>query len=163
MALNYSILETLVVPGGATVSTPESGFGKIYPRDDYYWYQLDVYDIERRLGLDLLLSCGLTYSSILDNGIAPYGAVLSLTLGPGMTFSNCQVVVDYITASQISTNNSPNPGDVLSFNGSEMTWVPSISINDIATLFGIDCGLGFTPSGTASYEGGSYSLQIVCV
>lgn len=162
MALNYSILETIVLPGGSILPSPTSDFSKLYPKDDLYWYQLDQYGVERRLGLDLLLSCGLTYSSILDNGIAPYGAILSLNLGPGMTFSNCQVIVDYVTASQISTNNSPNPGDRLTYNGSEMTW-EAISISDIASLFGIDCGIGFTPTGTSSYEGGSYSLHIICV
>jgi len=158
MALNYSILETIVLPGITSPSTPTIGFNKIYPKDDGYWYQLDDYGVERRFGLDLLLSCGLTYST----ASSPYGAVLSLNLGTGMTFSNCQIMVDYITASQILTNNSPNAGDRLTYNGSDLTWEP-ISISDIATLFGIDCGIGFTPTGTSSYEGGSYSLSIICV
>lgn len=139
-----------------------SGFESIYPKSDGYIYHVTSDFIERKLGHEILLSCGLTYSSILENAVAPYGSILSLNVSGGLTFSNCQLIIGSVTASQISTDNSPSNGNVLGFNGSGLTWTNKVNIDDIAALFGISCGVGYQATPTYSISGGIYNLGIYC-
>ena len=139
-----------------------SGFESIYPKSDGYIYHVTSDFIERKLGHEILLSCGLTYSSILENAVAPYGSILSLNVSGGLTFSNCQLIIGSVTASQISTDNSPSNGNVLGFNGSGLTWTNKVNIDDIAALFGISCGVGYQATPTYSTGGGIYNLGIYC-
>lgn len=160
----YSLLESLNISSTASLSvigTVSSGFNKFYPRKDSYLYYKNDFQVERRFSYGNI-GCGLTYSFILENSIAPYGAVLSLNVGSGMTVSNCDLVVDKIISSQIGSNNTPSSNSVLSYDGDDLNWVSKLTIDDIAKFFGTTCGAGYQPVGTYSYDGYKYTLRILC-
>jgi hypothetical protein len=159
----YSLFESVNISSTASLSigTVSNGFNKIYPIENFWYYRNDS-QVEKRFSYSLDLGCGLTYSYNLENSIAPYGSVLSINIGPGMTLSNCNLVVDKVSVSQIDSDNSPNINDVLSYNGSGLTWVSKLSIDDVAKFFGVTCGSGYQPVGTYSYDGYKYTLKVLC-
>jgi hypothetical protein len=76
----------------ATVSVPDSGFSKIYPQNDGYWYTQD--DTKRKR---------ISWYNEFKNGFATttstnsvYGLDVTLNIGPGLTFSTDDPNIVYV-------------------------------------------------------------------
>ena len=126
----------------ATVSNPESGYKKIYPKTGSdYWYTVDDQGNEKQIGVSLDVKNGLKLTTLSPSSI--YNYQLDLALGGGLTFSGdfagSLVSVSGLTAGSLSSVGGATAGYVLSVTGSgQFNWIqftaPGVSgtINRIA-------------------------------
>jgi hypothetical protein len=118
----------------ATVSTPDGGYKKIYPKStDQFFYIMDSTGYEKQLGLSFVANNGLS-STILPS-ISPYGNNLDVVIGYGLTFSGnypgSSINVSGLTANSLDSINSATAGYTLSAtaNGRFMWIIPSTGIS----------------------------------
>ena len=76
----------------ATVSNPESGYKKIYPKTGSdYWYTVDDQGYEKEIGVSLDVKNGLKLTTLSPSSI--YNYQLDLALGGGLTFSTTNFIL----------------------------------------------------------------------
>jgi hypothetical protein len=113
----------------ATVSNPESGYKKIYPKTGSdYWYTVDDQGYEKEIGVSLDVKNGLKLTTLSPSSI--YNYQLDLALGGGLTFSGdfagSLVSVSGLTAGSLSSVGGATAGYILSVTGSgQFNWIQS--------------------------------------
>jgi hypothetical protein len=159
-----------------SVSIPDAGFSKIYPKkgETSSWYIVDEANSEKRLALDYYIGAGLS-QSLLDID-SKYGYRLDVLIGPGLTYAsgpvqNSPISVAGLTPSMLSITGSFTTGYVLSTStySGEFAWVPFSNANikgdinrvakfggpdsltsSIITDTGLYVYIGSTPSNTSA-------------
>jgi hypothetical protein len=112
----------------ATVSNPDSGFKKIYPKTGSdYWYSIDDQGNEKQIGISLDIKNGLKLTTLSPSNIHNYQ--LDLALGGGLTFSGdyagSLLSVWGLTASSLGSVGGATAGYILSVNNiGQFNWVP---------------------------------------
>jgi len=111
----------------ATVSNPEAGYKKIYPKTGSdYWYTLDSQGNEKEIGVSLDIKNGLKLTTLSPSSI--YNYQLDLALGSGLTFSGnfagSLLSVSGLTAGSLSSIGAATAGYILSVTGSgQFNWI----------------------------------------
>jgi hypothetical protein len=117
-----------------SVSQPESGFSKIYPKkgETSSWYIVDEANSEKRLALDYYIGAGLSQSLLpIDS---KWGYRLDVAIGPGLTYAsgpvlNAPISVAGLTPSMLSITGSFVTGYILTTStySGEFLWVPNVN------------------------------------
>jgi hypothetical protein len=119
-----------------SVSQPDAGFSKIYPKkgETSSWYIVDEVNSEKRLALDYFIGSGLSQSLLATD--SKYGYRLDVLIGAGLTYAsgpiqNAVISVSGITPSMLAITGSFTYGYVLSTStySGEFVWVPNTSAN----------------------------------
>jgi len=119
-----------------SVSQPDAGFSKIYPKkgETSSWYIVDEVNSEKRLALDYFIGAGLSQSLLATD--SKYGYRLDVLIGAGLTYAsgpiqNAVISVFGITPSMLAITGSFTYGYVLSTStySGEFVWVPNTSAN----------------------------------
>lgn len=113
----------------ATVSTPETGFAKLYKKNSgSNWYTVNDQGIEKEIAISLLTKNGITY--IPGSTTSVYAGEISLSLGLGLTFSQ-DAIGSSVSVFNVAPNMlyAPSPavdGYILSStsSGSSFNWIP---------------------------------------
>ena len=111
----------------ATVSSPDAGFAKIYPKStDGFWYVVDSSGNEKRIDFAYYPKNGFTVTSYPSSN--PLGYQLDLSLGEGLTFSGdfvgSSVSVYNVGPSLLKSTGGATAGYLLSTDGSSFVWTP---------------------------------------
>lgn len=119
-----------------SVSIPDAGFSKIYPKkgETSSWYIVDEANSEKRLALDYYIGAGLSQSLLAID--SKYGYRLDVLIGAGLTYAsgpvqNAPISVSGLTPSMLSITGSFTTGYVLSTStySGEFAWVPFSNAN----------------------------------
>jgi hypothetical protein len=119
-----------------SVSQPDAGFSKIYPKkgETSSWYIVDEVNSEKRLALDYFIGSGLSQSLLATD--SKYGYRLDVLIGAGLTYAsgpiqNAVISVAGLTPSMLAITGSFTYGYVLSTStySGEFVWVPNTSAN----------------------------------
>ena len=111
----------------ATVSNPDVGFAKIYPKStDGFWYLVDSSGNEKRIEFAYYPKNGFTVTTFPVSN--PLGYQLDLSIGDGLTFSGdfvgSSVSVYNVTPSLLKSTGGATAGYLLSTDGSDFVWTP---------------------------------------
>ena len=127
MASN-KILSALEWVTSGSVSTPDIGFSKIYPKSDGYWYIVDSNGNEKQVSFSFLPKNGISFTPYSSSNIL--SGQLDIVLGSGLTFSGnypgSSIMVSGLTAGSFGAINPATAGYILSATANgQFNWIPA--------------------------------------
>lgn len=112
-----------------SVSTPDGGYRKFYPKTgEYFWYTVSDDGTEKQVGLSIYPKNGLL-STTLGSG-NQFGTQLDVVLGSGLTFSSnapgSAIIVIGLTSISLSSTGGATAGYLLSvLSNGTFNWIPN--------------------------------------
>ena len=127
MASN-KILSALEWVTSGSVSTPDIGFSKIYPKSDGYWYIVDSNGNEKQVSFSFFPNNGISFAPYSSSNIL--SGQLDIVLGSGLTFSGnypgSSIMVSGLTAGSFGAINPATAGYILSATANgQFNWIPA--------------------------------------
>lgn len=110
-----------------TVSTPDSGYKVLYPKQGYtQWFVMDDMGTEKQISLGFYPKNGISVTTYATSSV--FERELNIALGLGLTFSGdfqgSTISVSNVTTDMLKSLGSATAGYVLTATGSNFDWVP---------------------------------------